>query len=659
MADGPTEDAGAQSPAPTRPIDHFPPDPTVDPAGDLTADFPGRGAALDGTVLRGIDWRATFPFVHLFRGFRVAIHPSKLLLALAAVLIIYTIGRSLDGVWADRDKAYPGEIEAFDAALSRGSLRGYGAERDRLRAETRDAYNVLRTGAAADAADKKSVGMAGVKSYILKRRAAAVANVDKDYKATVAAANKQKAAADKVNDGAAEDAAEAQKHQAELARQDGVAAAYQRAEVQYRRVRDADGRGPFIVFYDYESDQLNVAAASVPALDPFYAIGSALRFVLVGPAWLMIVHPLYFVIFASLSLAIIAIFGGAISRIAAVDVARDEKISIRQSLKFSAAKFLSFLSAPLVPAVVFIGVGLAVAVAGLLTAIPYVGPIVVGAGFFLALLAGLLMTLILIGTIGGFGMMYPTIAAEGSDSFDAISRSFSYLYARPWRFIFYTLVSLIYGALTYLFVKLFLYLVIRLALASAGALLPLFGPAADGANRLAVLAPGPASPLNLAYDIPFLSLNAGQDIGAFFIAFWVYLVVGLTAAFVLSLYFSLNTIIYYLMRAEVDATDPDEVYLEPGEDEFADTPDPLDPTDPQDRPLAASQSEPKPVPAPKVVEVGASPTEPEQPMAESNTAPEVPHVEPGEPMADRTTDPEPADTDDSTPMVDPEAPKQD
>ena len=64
------------------------------------------------------------------------------------------------------------------------------------------------------------------------------------------------------------------------------------------------------------------------------------------------------------------------------------------------------------------------------------------------------MTLVLLGTVGGFNLMYPTIAVEGSDSFDAISRTFSYVYARPWRMLFYTLVAIVYGALCYLFVRL-------------------------------------------------------------------------------------------------------------------------------------------------------------------------------------------------------------
>src|SRR5436305_493844 len=52
-----------------------------------------------GQVLRGINWREAFPFTHLFRTFRIAIHPSKLILALVALLLLYVGGRVLDGLW--------------------------------------------------------------------------------------------------------------------------------------------------------------------------------------------------------------------------------------------------------------------------------------------------------------------------------------------------------------------------------------------------------------------------------------------------------------------------------------------------------------------------------------------------------------------------------
>src|SRR3989440_5840949 len=50
---------------------------------------------------------------------------------------------------------------------------------------------------------------------------------------------------------------------------------------------------------------------------------------------------------------------------------------------------------------------------------------------------------------------------------------------------------------------------------------------------------------------------------------WVYLAIGLLGAFAISFYFSANTIIYFLMRHEVDATELDDVYLEQSDDEFA------------------------------------------------------------------------------------------
>ena len=56
--------------------------------------------------------------------------------------------------------------------------------------------------------------------------------------------------------------------------------------------------------------------------------------------------------------------------------------------------------------------------------------------------------------------MFPAIAYEDSDFFDAISRSFSSVYAKPWRMGFYTLVAAVYGAVCYLFVRFFVFLLL-------------------------------------------------------------------------------------------------------------------------------------------------------------------------------------------------------
>ena len=91
----------------------------------------------------------------------------------------------------------------------------------------------------------------------------------------------------------------------------------------------------------------------------------------------------------------------------------------------------------------------------LVGAIPFVGEIVMGIFFIFFIAVAFVLMLLLLGVMGGFHLLYPTIAVEGSDTFDAMSRAFAYVYARPWRLGFYTLVSLFYGVLTFLFVEFF------------------------------------------------------------------------------------------------------------------------------------------------------------------------------------------------------------
>jgi hypothetical protein len=246
------------------------------------------------------------------------------------------------------------------------------------------------------------------------------------------------------------------------------------------------------------------------------------------------------------------------------------KLSVRQGLSFAVSKFLSFISAPMIPLIIVIGIGLVVAiVAGIAFLIPWLGEVIVGAFFFLALAAGFVMTLVLIGTAGGFNLMYPTIAVEGSDSFDAISRSFSYVYAKPWRMLFYSAVGLAYGAITYLFVRLFIYLTLLLTWFFVG--LFVFRHATSEQNLWPALMPHPSF-VSLPYETNTDALTPAGSLGAFLIAFWNYLAISMLGAFAISFYFSVNTIIYYLMRREVDATELDDVYLEQPDEDFQETP---------------------------------------------------------------------------------------
>jgi hypothetical protein len=522
--------------------------------------------ADEGQIIHGINWRSTFPFVNIFRAFRVAIHMSKLALGLALLLSIYFGGMILDSAWPVLSRAVPDEVQQYERLTSgqaEGTLAGWREDQQKtidqgyadlllqykiiMPADDKESPTVTRQHALDEAHKRHYVG--NIQDEILKNRQDGIAAIRSDYQKAIDNHQDQK--------------------EAENERDVKIRAAYDSAGEQYRQIETVRGLGLFSVFFEYEVRQVTDVANAAIRNDwlGHGGVSTAIyNFFAVAPVWLIWHHTVFFVVFAIFFLIVWALFGGAISRIAAVHIARDEKISVRQAMNFAVGKLLSFASAPVIPMLIVVVIGLVVAVGALLGNIPFAGPIFVGGFFVLALLAGFVMTLVLLGTAGGFNLMYPTIAVEGSDSFDAISRSFSYVYARPWRMLFYTAVAIAYGAATYMFVHLFLLMMLVLTHHFVG--MGLLSTADNTRDLLSTMWPNPAITGRLSYSVDYTMLGTGQKVGAFFLHCWVMLLVFFLGAFAISLYFSANTIIYFLMRSEVDATEMDDVYLEQSEDEL-------------------------------------------------------------------------------------------
>ncbi|MHC4196156.1 MAG: hypothetical protein ACYSQZ_09540, partial [Planctomycetota bacterium] len=136
--------------------------------------------------------------------------------------------------------------------------------------------------------------------------------------------------------------------------------------------------------------------------------------------WAVRYHFLYCIIFFAITLAVISAAGGAICRIASLQFARGEKPGMIEALRFSLKRFSSFFAAPLVPIGIIIFIGLFIFILGLLGNIPWAGELIIGIFMPLALVGGALIALILIGAIAGFNLMFPAVAYEASDCFDAI-----------------------------------------------------------------------------------------------------------------------------------------------------------------------------------------------------------------------------------------------
>lgn len=279
--------------------------------------------------------------------------------------------------------------------------------------------------------------------------------------------------------------------------------------------------------------------------------------------WAFRYHTIYCIIFGLIKLCIIAVAGGAICRIAALQLARGEKAGLFEALQYSGKKFTSFFAAPLIPLGIIIGVGILIILLGLIANIPYIGELIMSIFTFLAILAGALLAIIAIGAIGGLNLMFPAVAYDGSDCFDAISRSMSYVYARPWRMAFYTAVALIYGAICYIFVRFFAYLLLSITHLFLGVGIFVDNSSKD-VDKLSAIWPE-SNFESLIGPISFANANATESIAIFVTYIWLLIVVGLVIAYVISFYFSANTIIYSLMRQRVDGTNFDDIYTIPEE----------------------------------------------------------------------------------------------
>ena len=284
----------------------------------------------------------------------------------------------------------------------------------------------------------------------------------------------------------------------------------------------------------------------------------------------------YFLLVIAWTLGVWAIVGGAITRIAAVQLSRDERVGIVEAIRFTLARWRSYFFASFAPLLGVAAVAIALSLFGIGNLIPGFAEVWDGLLWFLALGLALLMAFVLVGLIG-WPMIHATLSTEGSDSFDALSRSYSYVYQKPWHYLWYAVVSLTYGAIVVFFVGLMGSLMVYFAKWGVG-----LTPGTNYFNRdpsyLFVFAPTSFGWRDLllqgspVVDPGGPGFHGWNYIGATLVAFWLYLVFLMVIGFGYSYFWSASTIIYLLMRRKVDDTDLDEVYLDEEDSEEAYSP---------------------------------------------------------------------------------------
>lgn len=142
--------------------------------------------------------------------------------------------------------------------------------------------------------------------------------------------------------------------------------------------------------------------------------------------------------------AVWGLFGGAITRSAVVQLTREDPPVLGAALGHALRRWLSYFGAPLLP---LTAIGLGTLVLLLLGLVMRASILLAAIGWPLALLGGIVMALTVTGLVVGWPLMHATISAEGSDGFDALSRSYSYVYQRPLHYLLYGLFACALGLL--------------------------------------------------------------------------------------------------------------------------------------------------------------------------------------------------------------------
>lgn len=321
--------------------------------------------------------------------------------------------------------------------------------------------------------------------------------------------------------------------------------------------QNGEGKGVFATLWYFAAARFHGVLNSLFAFNLPVALANITDY-FKAVCWAWRYHWLYCIIFAVIKLSVVSIAGGSMCRIAALQFARGEKPGLTEALRFSSRRFASFFAVWLVPLGIITFAGLPIFVVGLICNIPTVGELVTAVFMPLSLFAGTIITVFVIGAAAGANLMYPAIAYDGSDSFDAVSRSINYIYSRPWRMGFYTAVAAIYGTICYTFVRFFAFILLWTT-----RWLLLFGTLVKNSgkesNKLAAIWPEPTF-TNLLGSPTAQILNWSEKTAGFVVYLAVLIVIGLVVSFIISFYFSANTIIYAALRNSVDNTALKDIY---------------------------------------------------------------------------------------------------
>ncbi len=264
-------------------------------------------------------------------------------------------------------------------------------------------------------------------------------------------------------------------------------------------------------------------------------------------------HPLACFIAGPVGFGIGLVGAAAICRMAATEMAMGIEVSWPEAVGFAIGRLKSLAGAVLLPILLIWGIGVLLALGGLvLMRFPVIN-LLGGLLYGLFLIAAFLAVIAMLTYLLGHGLLIPAVACEGTDAIDAVQRSYAYVLGRPVRLIAYLALIWVQAIVVIWLAWFISTAVIDFAAQVTGAW------AGDSGSQMLAQGTQAATTIPEARTGSWPAGTFGW--GAALIEFWTLIPVTLVWAVAISFSYCASTVLYLALRRVNDGQDMSELWM--------------------------------------------------------------------------------------------------
>lgn len=208
---------------------------------------------------------------------------------------------------------------------------------------------------------------------------------------------------------------------------------------------------PMLIQAIFPSDMTEHAKPLAPLLLPWRSIAAPLSNLVWNQERMSLRPDLYrqstfgLAINLAFAVSVWSLFGVAICRAVAVQFAKDRGETLPNALRYASARWPAAMSAPAIPAGGLLAILIGLVIAAWFGRLPFLGGPLLTLATPVLFVAGVAIAVLALTVLLGWPLMIAAIGIDDSDGFGSLSRAYSFVMGRPAYAVWMVLVSLVYG----------------------------------------------------------------------------------------------------------------------------------------------------------------------------------------------------------------------